>query len=144
MGKAREKEMTEKIMKILRDTFKLEFLNRIDETIVFHSLTHEDIARIVDLRLEVVQERLRAKQITIDVTAEAKKFLAEKGFDTTYGARPLKRVIQTHILDALAQLVIQGKAHDGQKVQVDVKDDAIMLKPFKEPKKEKVLAEMRK
>ena len=139
-----EKEMTEKINKILRDNFKLEFLNRIDEIIVFRTLTENDITHVVDLQLADVQKRLAEKDITIDVTPGAKQFLAEKGFDKIYGARPLKRVIQTHILDALAQLLIQGKAVHGQRVAIDMKEGAIILKPAKEIKREKVLAEVKK
>ncbi|MDO8582311.1 MAG: ATP-dependent chaperone ClpB [bacterium] len=140
----RQKEMNERIMKILRDNFKLEFLNRIDETIVFRSLSQEHIAHIVDLQLAKVQKRLDDKRITISVSDDAKKFLAEKGFDPIYGARPLKRIIQTHILDALAQSIVQGKMHDGQSAFIEMHDGAISLKPTKPVKREKVLAEAKK
>ena len=150
----RQKEMNERIMKILRDNFKLEFLNRIDEIIVFRSLSAEHITRIVDLQLEHVQKRLDEKRITVNVTSDAKKFLAEKGFDPMYGARPLKRIIQTHILDVLAQAIVQGKMHEGQGALIDMKDGVITLKPNKVRKsgeagsgsagKEKVLAEVKK
>ncbi len=140
----RQKEMNERIMKILRDNFKLEFLNRIDETIVFHSLSEIHLARIVDLQLTHVQKRLDDKRITISVADDAKKFLAEKGFDPIYGARPLKRIIQTHILDALAQAIVQGKMHDGQSAAIEVANGAITLKPTKAVKREKVLAEAKK
>lgn len=118
--KLRENEMKERIDKILRSHFKLEFLNRIDEIVIFKSLTREVLAEIVDLELVKVEKRLLGKQIAVKISAKIKKMLADKGFDTTYGARPLKRVIQNMILDELALQIIEGKIKEGDKVAVDL------------------------
>jgi ATP-dependent Clp protease ATP-binding subunit ClpB len=123
-----DKEMKDKIERILRDHFKLEFLNRIDEIVVFKALTKEVLSRIVDLELAKVTTRLRNKEITIKVGQKVKKMLAEKGFDLTFGARPLKRIIQTKILDELALEIIEGKIKEGQTVNIDLglKDNVIL------------------
>ena len=94
---ARSNEMKEKIDKILRDHFKLEFLNRIDEIVIFKSLNKKALLSIVDLELNKLQIRLKNKNIKIKVEAKIKKHLADKGFDPTFGARPLKRLIQNII-----------------------------------------------
>ncbi|MCU0680301.1 MAG: AAA family ATPase [Planctomycetes bacterium] len=124
-----EKEMKEKIDKVLKEYFKLEFLNRIDEIVVFKSLNREALASIVDLELEKVEKRLINKNIKIRINQKVKKLLAEKGYDLTFGARPLKRIIQTMILDELAWEIINGKIKEGDKVNIDlgIKNE-IMLK----------------
>ena len=114
------KEMKEKIDKILKDHFKLEFLNRIDEVIIFKSLDKEVLSKIVDLELEKVEKRLKNKEINLKIALKVKKMLAEKSFDTTFGARPLKRMIQTLILDELAIEMIEGKIKEGDKVLIDL------------------------
>ena len=118
--KMRSAEMKEKIDKILKSHFKLEFLNRIDEIVLFQSLTSEALERIVDLELLKVEKRLGGKNISVKVGPKVKKMLAEKGYDITYGARPLKRIIQTMILDELAMDIIEGKIKDGDKVKIDL------------------------
>jgi ATP-dependent Clp protease ATP-binding subunit ClpB len=127
--KRRASEMKERIDKILRDHFKLEFLNRIDEIVIFKSLTKEVLAKIVDLELNKVEKRLLNKLITIKVSNKIKKMLAEKGYDLTFGARPLKRVIQNMILDELALHIIEGKVKEGDKVTVDlsIKDEVEII-----------------
>jgi ATP-dependent Clp protease ATP-binding subunit ClpB len=124
----RENEMREKIDKILKDHFKLEFLNRIDEIVIFKSLSKEVLSKIVDLELGKVKNRLKNKDITIKVENKVKKMLAEKGYDTTFGARPLKRIIQNMILDELALEIIEGKIKEGDKVVIDlgIKDKVVM------------------
>ncbi|MDO8592792.1 MAG: AAA family ATPase [bacterium] len=124
----RADEMKEKIDKILREYFKLEFLNRIDEIVIFKNLSKESLAIIVDLELAKVERRLKNKAINIKIAAKVKKMLADKGYDTTYGARPLKRVIQNIILDELALEIIEGKIKEGDKVEIDlgVKDNILM------------------
>jgi ATP-dependent Clp protease ATP-binding subunit ClpA len=109
----------------LREYFKLEFLNRIDEIVIFKSLTKAALANIVELELDKVEERLKNKQIAIKIGQKIKKMLAEKGFDLTFGARPLKRVIQNEILDELALQIIEGKVREGDKIMIDlsVKDE---------------------
>ncbi|MFA6393785.1 MAG: AAA family ATPase [Patescibacteria group bacterium] len=124
----RENEMKEKIDGILRENFKLEFLNRIDEIVIFKSLNKIDLMKIVDLELAKVEKRLKNKLITVKVGGKVKKMLADKGFDITYGARPLKRVIQNQILDELAMRIIEGKIKEGDKVTIDLgaKDEVLV------------------
>ena len=126
----KEDEMKEKINKILREHFKLEFLNRIDETVVFKSLTQDTLAEIVDLELKKVQKRLKNKDISLKINKKVKEMLAEKGYDTTFGARPLKRIIQNLLLNELSQEIIEGKIREGNKVTIDLepKDKTVKLK----------------
>lgn len=127
--KLRTTEMKEKIDKILKNNFKLEFLNRIDETVLFHSLTPEALEKIVDLELAKVEKRLGNKNIFLKVSPKIKKLLAEKGYDIAYGARPLKRIIQTMILDELAMDIIEGKIKEGDKVKIELGEkEAVSLK----------------
>ena len=116
----RQEEMKEKIDGILRNHFKLEFLNRIDEIVLFKSLSKEALENIVDLELAKVENRLHNKNITLKISAKVKKMLAEKGYDPTYGARPLKRIIQTMLLDELALEIIEGKVKEGDKVKIEI------------------------
>ncbi|NTW30056.1 MAG: ATP-dependent chaperone ClpB, partial [Candidatus Moranbacteria bacterium] len=104
-----EETIHDRVMKSLRETFRPEFLNRIDEIVIFHPLSKDVIRHIVDLELAKVTKRLGMKEIVVTFTEAARKRLAEKGFDPFYGARPLKRVIQSDILDPLALSVIEGK-----------------------------------
>lgn len=125
---AQQTEMKEKIDKILRQHFKLEFLNRIDETIVFKSLNKEDLARIVDLELAKVETRLRNQDIKIKIAKNVKELLADKSYDQTFGARPLKRIIQNMILNELASKIVEGEVKHGDKVNItlDVKNNILM------------------
>ncbi len=116
--KVRAEEMKEKIDRILKDNFKLEFLNRIDEIVIFKTLTKNILAEIVDMELVKVETRLKNKNITIKILSKVKKLISEKGFDPTFGARPLKRVIQNTILDELAMQIIEGKINEGDKVEI--------------------------
>jgi len=127
--KMRGDEMKEKIDKILRDNFKLEFLNRIDEIVIFKNLNREALSMIVDHELVKVEKRLKNKDITIKVGQKVKTMLAEKGYDVTFGARPLKRIIQNMILDELAYKIIEGTIKEGDKVTIDlgVKDKIVMM-----------------
>jgi ATP-dependent Clp protease ATP-binding subunit ClpB len=124
----RSDELKEKIDRILRDHFKLEFLNRIDEIILFKTLSRQVLAKIVDLELEKITARLKNKEINIRIGLKVKKMLADKGFDPTFGARPLKRIIQTKILDELAMEIIEGRVKEGQTVNIDlgIKDNVVM------------------
>ena len=123
--KIQEKEMKEKIDQILRDNFKLEFLNRIDEIVIFKSLDKNTLSNIVDLELNKVQKRLIDKNIKIKIASKVKKLLADKGYDITFGARPLKRIIQNMILDELSLEIIEGKIKEGDNILIDlgVKDN---------------------
>jgi len=123
-----QQEMKGKVMEALRSNFKPEFLNRVDEIIVFESLTKEELARIVDLQLDLVQRRLAEKRIKIKVSVKAKKYLSEKGYDPNYGARPLKRLIQQSILDQTAREIVAGKVKEGDIVCVDADSDKIQIK----------------
>ncbi len=116
----RQEEMKEKIDKILKEHFKLEFLNRIDEIVLFKSLSKEALESIVDLELAKVESRLNGKNITLKISNKIKKMLAEKAYDPTYGARPLKRIIQTLLLDELALQIIEGKIKNGDKVKLEL------------------------
>lgn len=118
----KEVDMKDKIRKALERNFRPEFLNRLDEIIIFSSLSREAITSIVEIQLENVRKRMELKEIAISFTPELKAFIAEKGYDVQYGARPLKRAIQSHILDPLAQELISGKIRAGDAVQVSVKE----------------------
>jgi len=115
---SKEEKLKESIEESLRDTFKPEFLNRLDDTIIFNVLTKKDIERIVDIQLTRLDERLKAKGIKITVKPNIKAYLVENGFDPDYGARPVKRLIQKIIVDALADKIIKGDVKDGQKVTI--------------------------
>ena len=129
VSKLHTEEMKEKIDKILKDHFKLEFLNRIDEIVLFRSLTPEALEKIVDLELAKVEKRLNNKNIIVKVMPRVKKLLAKKGYDITYGARPLKRIIQNMILDELALKIIEGKIKDGDKVKIELDNkEEILIK----------------
>jgi ATP-dependent Clp protease ATP-binding subunit ClpB len=123
-----QKEMEERILEILRKSFKPEFLNRVDDIIIFNTLGKEQIRQIVDLQLITVTQRLGTKNIKLTFTDKLRKFLAEKGFDPVYGARPLKRLIQNQVLDELALQIIEGKIKPAQKVKVDVAKDKVVIK----------------
>ncbi|MCI2159474.1 MAG: ATP-dependent chaperone ClpB, partial [Olsenella sp.] len=116
-------EVQRKVNDALRQTFKPEFLNRIDDVVVFHALGLSDIEKIVDIQLKDVRERLAKERITLELTPEAKQSLALDGLDPVYGARPLKRLIQRQVVDNVANLIIDGKVGEGDTVKVDVGDD---------------------
>jgi ATP-dependent Clp protease ATP-binding subunit ClpB len=117
------KEMKDRLMDALRRTFRPEFLNRIDEIVTFRSLSLEDIQRIVDIQLKDLQKRLADRKITIELTAEAKKVLAERGYDPVFGARPLKRTIQRMVENPLALEILAGKFKEGDHIVVDLARD---------------------
>jgi len=115
-----------KISILFRKRFKTEFSNRINEIIIFHPLSRKILRNIVDIQLEKVQKRLLKKNIKLDISEKVKKYLVKKGYDPTYGARPLKRVIQNEILDEFALKIIEGKIKDGAKVKVDLEKKIII------------------
>ena len=104
----------------LKQVFNPEFLNRIDDYIVFHQLTKEDISKIIDIQLKRIEKRLEGKNIQIKLTSSARNFLIEKGYDQKYGARPLKRAIQKYIEDDIAEEMLLGRVIDGANVIVDL------------------------
>jgi len=121
-------EMREKLMGQLKRVFRPEFLNRVDATIVFKSLTKEEITDIVDLELAKVQQRLVEHRISLEVTDAAKTLLADEGYDPDYGARPLRRVIQYRVEDALSDALLAGQFTDGDTIIVDAEDNKIVLR----------------
>ncbi len=116
-------ETDKKVNDALRATFKPEFLNRIDDIVVFHPLGLDDIEKIVDIQLKGVRERLDNERISLTLTPAAIQALALDGLDPVYGARPLKRLIQRQVVDNVANLIIAGELHEGDTVKVDVRDD---------------------
>ena len=115
----------ERVMEELRGHFRPEFLNRVDETVVFLPLRRDQISRIVDLQLARLRKRLEDRKIKLDMTDAARSFIGEAGYDPVYGARPLKRYVQQAVETPLARQIVGGKIRDGQRVTVDVKDEAL-------------------
>ncbi len=120
-------EMKSKLLEEVKRTFKPEFLNRIDDTIVFRPLVKEDLHKIIDIEIGMVVERLKEQNITLSVNQEAKEFLIEKGFDPVFGARPLKRTIQRFLEDPLASEIISKKYKEGSVVNVLCKNEELIF-----------------
>ncbi|MGH3345842.1 MAG: ATP-dependent chaperone ClpB [Nocardioides sp.] len=118
----------ESVMATVRTSFKPEFLNRLDEIVLFDALTKDDLTHIVELQLALLEKRLAVRRISIAVTDTAKQWLADTGYDPAYGARPLRRLIQSAIGDPLARRLIAGDVTDGGSVTVDVGDDGLVLR----------------
>ncbi len=119
----------EKLDELLRDYFRPEFLNRLDEVIVFNPLKAEQIEKIVELQLDLVANRLKdQRSLTLKVSDKAKEYLAKKGYDARFGARPLKRVIQNEILDPLALMIVSGQVAEDAVVNIDIKKDRVEIK----------------
>jgi ATP-dependent Clp protease ATP-binding subunit ClpB len=115
-------------MGVVRAHFKPEFLNRLDEVVMFDALSKEDLKHIVDLQLALLGQRLAVRRISIEVTDAARQWLAETGYDPAYGARPLRRLIQSAIGDPLSRMLIGGEVTDGGSVTVDRGDDGLVLR----------------
>jgi ATP-dependent Clp protease ATP-binding subunit ClpC len=111
----------------LKRSFRPEFLNRIDEVIVFHSLSREDVKRIVDLLMRRVREQLKSKDVEIEVTDAAKELLAEKGYDPALGARPLRRTLQRMVEDPLSEKILWKEFRAGQTIIVEVRDGELFF-----------------
>jgi ATP-dependent Clp protease ATP-binding subunit ClpB len=109
------------VLDALRAHFRPEFINRVDEIIVFHPLTREQMKDVIDIQLRSLLKRLEERKIFVTLTDAAKDWLVREGYDPAYGARPLKRAIQRHILDALAMRVLQGEFREGDTVKADVR-----------------------
>lgn len=122
-----ESAVKEKITDILKSTFRPEFLNRVDEIIIFNKLTKEDLLKIVDIQIRYLQKRLDAKHITVNFTQEAKEYLAEKGYDETYGARPLKRLIQKEVENPLALKILAGEIKENSTVTITRQGDSLQI-----------------
>jgi ATP-dependent Clp protease ATP-binding subunit ClpA len=124
---AKEEDLKEKILDSLKNYFKPEFLNRIDDIIIFKSLSEKDIVKIVDIQLARLSRRLAARRIKIETDAPARRILVREGYDPHFGARPLKRVIQRRILDPLANLIIEKKIKEGERVLISGRRDEIKV-----------------
>ena len=120
-------EMKERLLEEVKRTFKPEFLNRIDDIIVFRPLAKEDLVRIVDIELGFVSERLKEQRISLQVSPEAKELLIEKGFDPIFGARPLKRTIQRYLEDPLSEEIISGHFKEHPQVKVLRKNEELIF-----------------
>ena len=120
-------DMKTRLLDEVKKTFKPEFLNRIDDTIVFQSLTKEDLVKIIQLEINEVTSRLKEKDIHVELSQEAADLLIEKGFDPVFGARPLKRTIQRYLEDSLAEEIIAGRFKEGSKIKVTRKNDSLVF-----------------
>jgi ATP-dependent Clp protease ATP-binding subunit ClpB len=127
LGDKTNPEMEKRVMDALRATFKPEFLNRIDEIVIFNSLGPEEIKKIVEIQIGLLAKRLEASKITLNLTDEAKAFLASSGFDPVYGARPLKRTIQHLVQDPLAMKILDGSVKEGDHLRVDVRNGDLVF-----------------
>jgi ATP-dependent Clp protease ATP-binding subunit ClpB len=114
------KTVEKEVMGVVRGHFRPEFLNRVDEIILFHRLRREDMSEIVDIQLKRLNRLLEDRKIGLSLDAKARQWLAEKGYDPTYGARPLKRVIQKWVQDPLAQMLLAGELSDGSTIKLSV------------------------
>jgi ATP-dependent Clp protease ATP-binding subunit ClpB len=131
-GNEDPEEVRTQVLEALRGHFRPEFLNRIDEIIVFQPLSKEQIGDIVEIQLQQVNERLADRQMHLEVTPAAKAWLADRGYDPAFGARPLKRVIQRELLDRLAKEVLSGGLRDGDTARVDAEGDDLIIRPVRE------------
>jgi ATP-dependent Clp protease ATP-binding subunit ClpB len=125
--KSAHQAMEDKVMAELKKHFRPEFLNRVDDVIIFQSLDESELARIVDIQLGRLEQRLAQQNLTLDVDDRAKKLLASEGYDPQFGARPLKRAIQEHLLDPLATKLLGGEFKPGDKIKVSAKDDELVF-----------------
>ncbi|MGH2792578.1 MAG: AAA family ATPase, partial [Actinomycetota bacterium] len=122
-----EEAAAEKVMATVRDHFKPEFLNRVDEILVFHRLNQEELTQIVDIQLAELQRRLSERSITLVIDDEAKRYLATAGYDPAYGARPLKRLIQRAIENPLALQLLDGTFVDGETIEVGAQNGGLVF-----------------
>jgi ATP-dependent Clp protease ATP-binding subunit ClpB len=122
-----KRDMEDKVMAELKKHFRPEFLNRVDDVIIFQSLDESELARIVDIQLGRLEKRLAQQQLTLDVDASAKKLLASEGYDPQFGARPLKRAIQEHLLDPLSMKLLEGSFKPGERIKVSAKDSELVF-----------------
>ncbi len=127
LGDTNSPEMEKRVMDALRSTFKPEFLNRIDEIVIFNSLGLGEIKKIVEIQMGLLAKRLEANKINLELTDKAKEFLANSGFDPVYGARPLKRTIQHLVQDPLAMKILDGSVKEGDHLRMDVRDGNLVF-----------------
>ena len=125
--KASHQAMEDKVMAELKKHFRPEFLNRVDDVIIFQSLDEEELARIVEIQIGRLEKRLAQQSLTLDVDAAAKKLLAKEGYDPQFGARPLKRAVQEQLLNPLSMKLLEGEFKPGDKIKVTVKDEELVF-----------------
>ena len=118
-------EVERRVMSALRGHFRPEFLNRVDDIVIFHSLSLENLIEIVDIQLRGIEGRLAERGIRILVSDEAKRAIVQAGYDPAYGARPLKRALQQYVADPLAIEILEGRVADGSEVVIDGKDGSL-------------------
>jgi len=130
MNEENRESVMQKVKDSIREHFKPEFINRLDEIISFNNLNEEEIIKIVDIQLNILKKRLLIKKVHLKVNQKAKEFLAEKGYDPHYGARPLRRTIQRYIQDPLALQILEGIIKEGDKLEADLdnKSEKIIFK----------------
>ncbi|MBL4666399.1 MAG: ATP-dependent chaperone ClpB [Sneathiella sp.] len=116
-----------KVLEVVRGTFRPEFLNRLDEQIVFHRLKREDMGAIVDIQLGQLRDLLRDRQITVELDVVASNWIAERGYDPIYGARPLKRIIQRYLQNPMANMILEGSISDGDTINVSADDSGLLI-----------------
>jgi len=126
-SKATDKDLKDALQKELRQFFRPEFLNRIDDIVIFHRLHEDQLESIVNIQLEGLKARLADKKIKLELSKGALTYLAERGYDPVYGARPLKRLIQHELVDKMALKLLDGEIKDGQTVKVDVSKGGELL-----------------
>jgi ATP-dependent Clp protease ATP-binding subunit ClpB len=117
----------DRVLDAVRSSFRPEFLNRVDEMVVFDKLTRADLREIVEIQMRALEERLAARRVDLTATPDALDLLAEKGYDPVYGARPLKRVIQRELADPIATALLEGRYGDGDTIKVSAEDGELVL-----------------
>jgi ATP-dependent Clp protease ATP-binding subunit ClpB len=127
-SKKSDADLKDALQKELRQFFRPEFLNRIDDIVIFHRLGEDQLESIVNIQLEGLRVRLADKKITLEMSKGALAYLAEKGYDPVFGARPLKRLIQKELVDKLALQLLDGEIKDGQTIKVDAKGEELTIK----------------
>ncbi len=120
LGEKDEEEMKKRITEAMKNNFKPEFLNRVDDIVIFHRLGMDGITKIFEIQIEKLKEILKGKKLSLKITDKARNLLAKEGFDPVYGARPLKRVIQNKVQNVLAMKLLSGEIKEGDKGTVDV------------------------
>jgi ATP-dependent Clp protease ATP-binding subunit ClpB len=122
-----DEEKRERTMEALRETFKPEFLNRIDDIIIFRALDMADIERIIDIQLGLIRKRLQERKLSLELTEGAKHYIAQSGYSAVYGARPLKRTLQKQILDPLAMKLLEGAFVEGERILIDLENKRLVF-----------------
>src|SRR5690606_33185368 len=120
-------KVREKILEEAKRVFRPEFLNRLDDIIVFRSLTKPDLVRLLDVEIDKVLERLKGKSILLNLDDKAKDFLVEKGYDPTYGARPMRRTVERYLEDPLAEEILKGNVHDNEPIAVTAEEGKLVF-----------------